>query len=250
MGRGHLVGGDARLAVDPQAQGVGPIGNGEQRLGRPRQGAAGERHAQRAGRLIGPARRGLHRVQVPPGRGRRTGRLDHEQVAGDTAPVVVVLDRVGGDIVRDRDDPRVQAGGDQGVAGHSEVQDVAGVVAEQEQAAAAVVGRAHHRLHLGGRGGGEDVPAHRPVGHAGPHPSGEGRVVPRTATHHHAHLAVRAGRRAHHAAVHGLHVRPVRRDHPPEGLGGELPGVIDEMCHCDVLSCASEAGPADLWPAA
>ena len=89
--RGHLGLGDAGLAVDAQPHAHLPVGHGEQRRGRPGHGAAGERHPEGPGAVVGPPGDPLDPVEVVAGLGGSAGHLEHHEVARDTTPLVNFL---------------------------------------------------------------------------------------------------------------------------------------------------------------
>src|SRR5690606_30978794 len=104
--------------------------------------------------------------------------LEHHEVSRDAAAVVVPVGGRGGDVVGHQEDGDVRALGAQAAGGRTEVEHVAGVVAERDEDACARVGGAAHVEHLAGRRGREDVAADGGVGQAVADQAGEGRVVP------------------------------------------------------------------------
>ncbi len=160
-GGGHRVLGDARFAVDAQAQGHLSRGDREQRRVGSRQGAAVERHAEGPGAVVGPDGQPFDVVQVQPGFGGGAGDLEDRQVAGDAAALLDLVQRGAGDVVGDQDGAGLDAFGVEAQLGLAEVQDVAGVVAVAQQHAAAGVGGLGHPVDLAGRGRGEHVAAGR-----------------------------------------------------------------------------------------
>ena len=165
---GHpVVGGDAGLAVDAEAE-VHLTGlDVEERLVGARHRAAVEGHAEGVRRRVGLGHHALDLVEVEPGLGGRAGDLVDGERAGDPAPLVLLVERGGGDVVGDVDDPGVDALGAEPVGGDLEVEPVAGVVAEAHDDAGATVGGPADPVDLLGRRGGEEVAEHGTVGEPG-----------------------------------------------------------------------------------
>ena len=152
--------------------------HGEQRRGRAGHRAAGERHAQGPGAVVGLPGDPLHLVEVVAGFGGGAGDLEHHEVPRDATPLLDLLSRGAGDVVGDEDDSGVDALGAQPLLSEREVHDVAGVVAGAEQQSGAGGGGPADRVGLLGGGRGEDVADHRPIGEAGSHDATERRIVP------------------------------------------------------------------------
>ena len=143
-------------------------------LRRARHGAGVERHADRAGAGDDPLGGGGDGGEVGAGLGQRAGDLVDEERAGDAAG----LRRVGqGDVVVDDDHADVEAEGAGALGGEAEVQPVAGVVLDDEEAP----GRAGDGEDAGedgvDRGRGEDVAADRRGQHARADEAGVRRLV-------------------------------------------------------------------------
>src|SRR5699024_10687490 len=199
--------------------------------------------AEGTGGVIGLEGDALGLVDVGAGLDRGAGDLEHGQVTGDPAPVAVVGGGVGDDVVADLDDPHVDALGAQLLRCTAEVQHVAGVVAEAQDHAAAVLRVAGDRVDLGGGGGGEDVAARGAVAHARTHPAGEGGVVARAATDHQGGLALRRLGRAHHATVDRGDVIRVGQCQAGDRLGREIGRVVEEVRHRGFLRRLPSGGP-------
>ena len=231
VGRSDRLVAHTGLAVDAQTHAHLPVGDMEEGLGGAGEGAAVEGDAEGARGVVGLPGDALRLVEVRAGLDRRAGDLEDGQVTGDAAAVAVVLRRVGDDVVADLDDAHVDALGAQLLRGRPEVEDVAGVVAEAEHHAAAVLGVAGHRVHLRGRRRGEDVAARGAVAHAGAHPAGEGGIVAGAPADHQGGLPLRGRGRTHHAAVHDGDVVGVGQSQAADRIGREVGGVVEEIRH-------------------
>src|SRR5690606_23641466 len=140
----------------------------------------------------------------------------------DAAAVVVPVGGRGGDVVGHQEDGDVRALGAQAAGGRTEVEHVAGVVAERDEDACARVGGAAHVEHLAGRRGREDVAADGGVGQAVADQAGEGRVVPGPAADDDGDLARAGAVRAGDAAGDGTEPARVGLDETAQGLGDEV----------------------------
>ncbi len=221
---------DTRLAVDPEAELHVTGVHREQRLGLAGQRAAVERDAEGAGGGVGLACGRLHPGQVVAAVGGRAGDLEDEQSAGDPAPVVGVLGRAGGDVVRHQHGAVVDALAGEPPSGETEVHDVAGVVAETEQHAGAAVGRAGGAVDLLGARAGEDVADDGSVGEAVADQPGERRVVPAPAADDDGHLAGPRHVPADDAVGvrHPAHGAAVRRHEAVDPVGLERLGRAEQ----------------------
>ena len=164
---------DAGLAVDAEAE-LGLAVRDARLLGRARDGAGVERHADGAGR---PTMRWAARVtavEVGAFLGQRAGDLVDEEGAGEAAG----LRQVGlGDVVVDDDHRDLEAEGARALGGEAEVQPVAGVVLDDEQAPGRAGDGEDAGEHRVDRGRGEDVAADRGGQHAGADEAGVRRLV-------------------------------------------------------------------------
>ena len=154
---------DARLAVDAEAE-FG-LGVGDALVVRlPRDGAGAEREAERADVGGGGAGGGGDRGERRAGVGEVTGDLVDEERAGDAARLDEVRQ---GDVVGDDDRLDGEALGAGALGGEAEVEPVAGVVLDDEQAAGRAGGGADAGEDGGDRRRGEDLAGDRGGEHAG-----------------------------------------------------------------------------------
>ncbi|MCY1229773.1 hypothetical protein D9M72_421580 [compost metagenome] len=230
-GGGHGVFGDARLAVDAEAQRHLPGGHVEQRRVRSRQRAAVECHAQGTGAVVGPDGQTFDGVEVQSCFRRGTGNLEDRQVPGNAAALLDLVQRSAGDVVRDQDGAGFDALGVKPQLGLAEVEHVAGVVAVAQQHAAARVGGLGHPVDLAGCRGSEHVATGGARGEARSHEACEGRVVAGSAAHHQGHLAGGHLGGADHAAVHPGDVPAVGCHKAVQCLIREISGVVEDLGH-------------------
>ena len=235
-GGGHGVIGNARFAVDAQAEGHVPRRDSEQRRVRAGQRAAVEGHTQRAGAVVRPDGEPFDVVQVQSRFGGGSGDLEHCQVAGDAAPLLDLVQRGAGDVVGDQDCAGFNAFGVEAQLGLAEVQDVTGIVAVAQQHAAAGVGRLGHAVDLAGRGRGEHVAAGRGGGQSRSHEAGEGGVVPGAAADHQGNLPGRDLGGADDAAVDTGNVPAVGRNKAVQCLIREISGIVEDLGHGSSLN--------------
>ena len=227
------------LTVDAEADTHQPGRHLEQRMIGAGHRAAGERHAQGPGAVVRVPGDPLHLIEVVTVVGRSTSDLEHDEVTGDAAPPLDLLDRRGGDVVGHEHHPGVDALGDQPLLSQGEVHDVAGVVAGAEQQSA-VGGRGlADRVGVLGRRGGEDVPDHRTVGEARADHSAEGRIVTGTAADDHGHLARRSLRGPDHTTGHAHHPVAVDVQEACQQILREAGGVVVEAGHPPIISSPS-----------
>lgn len=110
------------------------------------------------------------------------------------------------------------------------VQDVPGVVAESNEEPGATISGFAHCISLGGRGRGEDVPAHSTISEARTDPTCKGRVMSRSPTDDEGNLAIGTG-----SANNSPEYRPqmVREsaDKPRDRLRWEIIGIIHKSGH-------------------
>ena len=244
-GAGHVVGaaqvglGDTRFAVNAEPDSHAPRGHGEQRSLRAGQRAAGEGNPETAGGRVGPGEHPSDLVEPEPGLGRRARDLEDREIPCDSPPLLRLGGIPRGDVVGDHQGVGLDTLGAKPLNGLPEVQHVAGVVAEPHQHPGPAMNRLQHRIGLGGRGGTENVAAHRAVGEPVANPAREGRVVPGTAAIHDRDLPGRREGGTRHAPVDGFHVAFVGRDETFEGLGGKISGIVCQSRHCV---------PFDCWP--
>jgi hypothetical protein len=146
-----------------------PSGTGE--------GAAGEGHPEGAGCGVGAAAELFDGVEVESLFRRGPEHLEDREVSGDAATLRDLVFAAGGDVVGDLDNAHVEALRAEALGGLTEVEHVAGVVAETQHDTATGLGGAGNPAHLPGRGGREDVAVGDARGEAGADEAGEGRVV-------------------------------------------------------------------------
>ncbi len=232
----HRVFGDARFAVDAQAQGHLPGGDVEEGFAGAGEGAAVEGDAEGTGAVVGPDGQPFDVVQVQSGFGGGAGDLEDRQVPGDAAALVDLVQGCAGDVVGDQDGAGLDAFGVEPELRLAEVEDVPGVVAVAEQDAAAGVGGFGHPVDLSGGGGREHVPARRGGGQAGPDQAGEGRVVAGAAADHQGHLPGGDLGGADDAAVHPGDVAAVGGDKAVQCLIREVGWVVEDLGHGSSLN--------------
>ena len=169
-------------------------------------------------------------VQVGGHGGHPAGDLDHEQVAGDSAPLVDALERRGSHVVPDphRLDPDALVGGHFG--GHVEVQDVAGVVAVEIEHPFALVQGLGERQDDVGRWRGEDVAAGSAVPQVFADEPVEERLVAAAAADQQADLAL--GQRGLDQGVDALQLLDlpvIGLDQPFQELRHDILGIVDDL---------------------
>ena len=234
---GDIVGGaelgvvNTGLPVDAQAHAHRARLHVEERLSGPGQGAAVEGDAEGAGAVVRPVEDLDDLVDAQARLAGRRRHLEDGQVPGDAAALEMLVGGSGGDVVGDQDAAGVDPLTLEALGGLPEVQDVPGVVAEADEDAGAPVRGLAHGVGLRGRRRGEDVPAHGAVGESLADPSGEGRVVARSAADDEAHLPGGGAGGAHDAAEDRLEVDGEGAGEAGDGLGGEVVGVVHESGH-------------------
>jgi hypothetical protein len=115
------------------------------------------------------------------------------------------------------------------------VQHVAGVVAEREQHAPALVGDLRDRVHLLGTRRGEEVAHGGARGEAGADESAERRVVAASAADHDGDLRLGGAGRADDAAGNGADPARGCGGEALHQLVGEIVGVVEQSRHWDSL---------------
>ena len=130
------------MNAEPQL--VGAVGDLEERLGGPRKSGAGEGDAEGACQVIGAPGQGLDLIEIVSARGCRAGDLGDDEVASDATALAVLVRLAGGDVVGDGDDASVDPFLSQCPSALAELKAVAGVVAEEQERAGAVVCRSCH----------------------------------------------------------------------------------------------------------
>ena len=176
----------SRLAVDTHADLHFVLSDIECGLAGCRHRAARQRYPDRAGRSIDPVAQGFQRGKVAPFFCRSTEDLLHDQRSRDAAPsrregrgfhrdVVIGDHRLG----------RLSAH----LARHVEVHDIALVILDDEQDAAAGIRGLGRRKNEIGRRRGKDLAGTCGVQHAVPDKAGMKRFVPRAAARYQGHLA-------------------------------------------------------------
>ncbi|GMB80062.1 hypothetical protein NN6n1_08440 [Shinella zoogloeoides] len=221
----------ARLAMDAEAE--LRLGLGNARLARrARHPAGAERQADGARRRRDPPCRRRNAFEIGPAFSQCPGDLVDEERAGDAARLRQVRQ---GDVVVDDDHGDVEPLRPRPLGGEAEVQAVAGIVFDDQQAA----GRSRHGKDAGQHRidarRGKDIAADRGRQHAAPDEARMGRLVARAATGDDRHLRPVPIAAQHHAdmriAVEAGKRAAGKRECPVDGLGDDVFAPVDELRH-------------------
>ena len=239
--------GDARLAMNAEADRHLTIGNDEQRLAGARQRAAAKGDAEGDGAAVGDPRQPLHIVERHAGLRGRAGDLEDDDVARDAPAQRGAFGGRAGDIVGDRQDARVDALGGQTPRRRAEVEHVAGVIAEAEQHPAAAIGQPGDPRDRARRGRGENVAGDSGVGETGADIARESGIVTGAAADDDRHFAGRRRRGAQNASRRERHIAAIGRGETAKGFSSEALGLVVHKRH-DGLSAALCSPPSLASP--
>ena len=231
MGTGQIDLIDPGLAVDTHAHAHAPFGHGEQRLGRPRQCAAGKCYAEGAGQVVGTHGEVKDRVHVVAALSGIGQCAEYGQISGDTTPLGRAFGRPAADIVGHGQAAGRDALGLQALGGNTEIQHVAGIVAERHDHARIRSRGLGHGVDLLGRGRGKDIAHGRPVGQALAHQPGKGRVMARAAADDDRDFARRGHGGPYHAAGYALDQVGIGGHKAINGFIDEIGRLVEEITH-------------------
>ena len=204
----------------------------ERRLARRRDGAGGQRDAERPGALVHLGGDGRDGGEVRALLGAGAGDLLHEHGGSHPAPPGRVEGVLHRDVVVDDDAGDLDALVGRELGGHLEVQDVAGVVLHDVQHAGAAVDRRGGGQHLVGHRGGEDLAGAGRVEHAVADVPAVQRLVPGAAAGDEADLArPRAARPGDNPVLQVDAKGGVRRGDARQGVGDDAVDRVDELLH-------------------
>ena len=211
-----------------------------------RRGAGGQGHAHGPGDVVDPLAQGDQVVQLGALLAGRADGLDHEEVAGHTAPadgVGRVLDR---DVVVDQQRLDVDALGLGHLPAHVEGHPVAGVVVDQVEHALGRVQQLGGLVDVVHRRGGEDVAGTGGVEHAVADHHHVRRLVAGAGALHDRDLVVAGSVGPHDQVVLGdvLQGVGVGQGDAAQHLRYELLGVVDELLHAPSSSDSAAAQAA------